>query len=260
MKFPDMGGVNGVPASLPRRADPRVELDRVRATCRSQARTIDALGEAVSALRRGSAALEAENAELRAERERLSGGRRRGRAGASGRFDADRAPALIVRLPCDVGAPGAARIAVGDALHDRVAVDVRECAQLLVVRAREQQRAPRRSVLRGCRDRPRRTVAHDGSTRSAGCRPWRCDRPAPAGPSRRRRLRPAACADAQPALGLRTRRRRPHDRLGPAVAHAPGRVGRRRRPGRRRPCAAVADRVIDQSAGTDMAPPAGGRP
>jgi anti-sigma regulatory factor (Ser/Thr protein kinase) len=99
----------------------------LRATCRSQALTIDWLGEAVSTLRRGAAALKAENADLRAEQQRRSG--HRGRARASGRPDG---AAVAVRLPCDERAPAAARSVVAQCLSERVAADVRENAQLVV--------------------------------------------------------------------------------------------------------------------------------
>src|SRR3954454_18205190 len=118
MKSPDTAGTNGRPAWLPGQPGVRSELDQLRATCRSQALTTDALGQAV-----------AENAELRAEPDRLRGGRR-GQGGASGRLDAG--AALAVRLPCDVRAPGAARIVVAHCLRGRVAPGVLDNAQLLV--------------------------------------------------------------------------------------------------------------------------------
>jgi serine/threonine-protein kinase RsbW len=127
MQFPDTAGTTGRPAPPPRPVAARSELDRLRATCRSQALTIDALGAAVSALRAGAEGLKADNAELRAECARLGSARRgRGRA----RFHADATP--VVRLPCDARAPGAARIVVAQSLRDRVAADVLERAQLLV--------------------------------------------------------------------------------------------------------------------------------
>src|SRR4051812_42765999 len=99
MQSPDMAGANGRPASLPRRLGARSQLDELRATGRTQAHAIDALGPEVCALRRRAAALTAENAELRAARDRP--GRGRGPAAA-----------LAVCLPCDARAPGAARIVV----------------------------------------------------------------------------------------------------------------------------------------------------
>ena len=58
MEFPDTAGANGRAgvAAAARGIGARSSIG-LRATCRSQARTIDALGEAVSALRRGAAAL-----------------------------------------------------------------------------------------------------------------------------------------------------------------------------------------------------------
>jgi anti-sigma regulatory factor (Ser/Thr protein kinase) len=130
MQFPDTAGTNGRPASRSRPVGAaRSELDRLRATCRSQALTIDALGQAVCALRRGAAALKAENADLRTERDRLRSGRRGARAPA---VVSTPARPLAVRLPCDVRAPGAARIVVAQGLGDRVAAGVLQSAQLLV--------------------------------------------------------------------------------------------------------------------------------
>jgi anti-sigma regulatory factor (Ser/Thr protein kinase) len=129
MELPDTDGVNGRPAALPRRVDARSELDELRWTCRSQARTISALAEAVSTLRRGAAALKAENGDLRAERERPRGGRR-DRARATDRLlGGGGTPAV---LPCDAYAPGAARIVVAQALRDRVADGVLDSALLVV--------------------------------------------------------------------------------------------------------------------------------
>src|SRR3954471_7545596 len=121
MQFPERAEANGRLALPPRRVRAGSELDQLRARCRSQALTIDALGGAVSALRRGAAALKAENAELRAECDRLRNG---GRARARVRRAAG--AALAVRLPCDARAPGAARIVVADRLGDRVAAGVLE--------------------------------------------------------------------------------------------------------------------------------------
>ena len=129
MQSPDTPGPNGRPAPLSRHVGAaRSEPDQLRATCRSQASTIDALGKAVSTLRRRAAALKAENAALRVERERLRSGR--GHPRASGRLDVG--AALPVRLPCDVRAPGAARTAVAHGLRDRVAAGVLDSALLVV--------------------------------------------------------------------------------------------------------------------------------
>src|SRR4051794_13162606 len=120
MQVPDTARANGRPTPRPRHAGEYSELEELRATCRAQALEIEALGQGVSALRRGVVALEAENAELRAACDRPGSGRPR--AGA----------VVAVRLPCDARAPGAARIVVAERLHDRVAADVLERAQLLV--------------------------------------------------------------------------------------------------------------------------------
>src|SRR4051812_22421242 len=120
MQFPDTDGANGRPTLRPRHAGARLGPDELRATCRTQALKIEALGQAVSALRRGAVALKAENAELRAACDRPGSGRPR--TGA----------VFAVGLPCDARAPGAARIVVAQRLHDRVAADVLQRAQLLV--------------------------------------------------------------------------------------------------------------------------------
>jgi anti-sigma regulatory factor (Ser/Thr protein kinase) len=127
MQSPNTARTNGRAPSAPRHTDQRAELDGLRATCRSQALAIEALGEAVSTLRRGAAALKAENTDLRAEHQRRSG--HRGRARATGRPDG---PAVAVRLTCDVRAPAAARSVVAQCLRGRVAADVLENAQLVV--------------------------------------------------------------------------------------------------------------------------------
>jgi len=133
MQVPDTALANGRPTSLPsrRRERARSELDELRATCRCQALTIEALGAAVSSLRRGAAALKAENADMRAQYERRRAGRR-GSARATGRRDADADAAVAVRLPCDVRAPGAARIVVAECLRERGAAGVLDSAQLLI--------------------------------------------------------------------------------------------------------------------------------
>src|SRR4051812_13326087 len=122
MQFPDTDGANGRPTLRPRHAGARLGPDELRATCRTQALKIEALGQAVSALRRGAVTLKAENAELRAACARPGSGRVRAAAGALS----------SVRLPCDVRAPGAARIVVAQRLQNRVAAGVLERAQLLV--------------------------------------------------------------------------------------------------------------------------------
>ena len=215
MQSPNTARTNGRAPSAPRHTNQRSELDRLRATCRSQALTIDGLGEAVSTLRRGAAALKAENADLRAEQQRRSG--HRGRARASGRPDG---AAVAVRLACDVRAPAAARSVVAQCLSERVAAGVLEQRAAGRLRAGHQRRAPQRRVRHGRPGRARRTFAHDGSTRSRGSRARRRDRPAFPGFDDRRRLRPAARAGTQRALGHGTRHRGRHQRLGAAAAHA----------------------------------------
>jgi anti-sigma regulatory factor (Ser/Thr protein kinase) len=92
----------------------RSELDHLRTTCERQARTIDALGEAVAVLRSGASALKAENADLRAAgqraRDRLSSG-----APAAGDTELTEA-----RLELDTKAPRAARAFVTGRLRDRL--------------------------------------------------------------------------------------------------------------------------------------------
>ena len=135
MQFPEEVGADARSSALPRHESARSELNRLRATCRSQALAIDVLEDAVSALRRGAAALKAENADLRAEQDRLQNGHR-GRARVGGGLRAaepfDAGAASAVRFPCDVSAPGAARIVVAQCLRDQVAPDVLDNAQLLV--------------------------------------------------------------------------------------------------------------------------------
>ncbi len=108
---------NGRPLSAAVPVDDGAELAALRATCRRQERTIEALGGAVSALRRGAAALKAENAELRAASGRV---RRRGRE------------VLDVHLPLDARAPGAGRMVVAAGLRGRVTASVLEDAGLVV--------------------------------------------------------------------------------------------------------------------------------
>jgi signal transduction histidine kinase len=202
MQSPDTAGANGRPASRSEQLGGRPELDRLRAICRSQALMIDALGEAMSALRRGAAALKAENAELRADPDRLRGSRR-GRA--TGR---DMGAALAVRLPCDVRAPGAARIVVAHCLRGRVAAGVLDSAQLLVSElvtnsVRHSGAGAADGVIvrvQFTRTLVRLEVADAGRGGVIA--------PPSRGPRRRRGLRPAARAGAQRALGPRACRPR----------------------------------------------------
>jgi hypothetical protein len=126
MQLQQTAPTNGRPRSAPA---PRSELDRLRATCRRQARAIDTLRHAVCSLRSGAAALKAENADLRVECVRL--GRHRS-AAARGDGALDARQSLDVRLPMDLRAEGAARIVVAQCLRERVAAPVLESAQLLV--------------------------------------------------------------------------------------------------------------------------------
>ena len=80
---------------------------------------IDGLRDALSNLRRGAKALKAENADLRGEIDRL-------------RARADERELVQVAIALDVRAPGAARVAVAQRLHERVAVAALDNARLLV--------------------------------------------------------------------------------------------------------------------------------
>ena len=93
---------NGRAPSAGERANARSELDRLRVTCRRQARAIDALGEVIAVLRNGAGAVNAENAEL-----------------------------TEVRLTLDAKAPAAARAIVASRLRDRWPAPVLDRARLL---------------------------------------------------------------------------------------------------------------------------------
>jgi anti-sigma regulatory factor (Ser/Thr protein kinase) len=110
------------------RANARSELDRLRVTCRRQARTIDALGEAIAVLRSGAGVLKAENADLRAAALRT-----RDHAGvrAPAAAEARDTELTEVRLRRDADAPAAARAIVASRLRDRCPDPVFERAQLL---------------------------------------------------------------------------------------------------------------------------------
>ena len=119
---------NGHAPSIERHDRARPELDQLRATCRRQARVIDALTDAVLTLRRGAQALKAENADLRAQtaearNRRPSPARAHGRVHGGERTEA--------RFALDVHAPAAARSTVAACLADRVAPTVLDNALLL---------------------------------------------------------------------------------------------------------------------------------
>jgi len=123
MQVQHNGSVSADACAAERVPNAPVELDDLRATCRRQARVIDALTGAVMTLRSGAAALKAQNAELRDEIERLDARHGNGASQA--------AEPVEVRMALDVHAPAAARAAVDSALRDRVPGAVFERAQLL---------------------------------------------------------------------------------------------------------------------------------
>jgi serine/threonine-protein kinase RsbW len=119
---------NGRAPSAGERANPRSELDRLRVTCRRQARTIDALGEAIAVLRSGAGALKAENADLRAAALRThdhTGVR------APAAPEARDTELTEVRLRLDANAPAAARAIVASRLRGRWPASVLDRAKLL---------------------------------------------------------------------------------------------------------------------------------
>jgi serine/threonine-protein kinase RsbW len=115
---------NGRAPSVGERANAPSELDRLRVTCRRQARTIDVLGEAIAVLRSGAGALKAENADLRAAALRT-----RDHAGI--RAPAQDTELTEVRLKLDAKAPATARAIVASRLRDRWPAPVSDRAQLL---------------------------------------------------------------------------------------------------------------------------------
>jgi len=102
-----------------------LELERLRRSCRRQAREIDTLTEALSNLGRGAHALKAENRELRAENARL-----RGREPHHDRTEG--AEIAEVAIPLGARAPQVARKLVVRCLADHVAASVLDTAQLVV--------------------------------------------------------------------------------------------------------------------------------
>jgi anti-sigma regulatory factor (Ser/Thr protein kinase) len=129
---PEQAGATSEPrSSAARPIGARTEVERLRSTCRRQARTIETLGAALSTLRSGAAALKAENADLRAVHGCYRG-RSRGGADARASGGVDVPEAAEVRLPLDLRAPGAARMVVAECLRGRAAAAVDEHAQLIV--------------------------------------------------------------------------------------------------------------------------------
>ncbi len=118
---------NGRAPSAGERANARSELDRLRVTCRRQARTMDALAEAIAVLRSGAGALKAENAELRAIALRTRD-HPDVRAPAAEARDTE---LIEVRLRLDAKAPAAARAIVASRVRDRWPAPVLDRAQLL---------------------------------------------------------------------------------------------------------------------------------
>jgi anti-sigma regulatory factor (Ser/Thr protein kinase) len=130
------------------RTNVRSELDRLRVTCRRQAKVIDALGETMTVLRAGAGALKAENAGLRAADRRMRA--RRG-AHSSARRAAQDAELTEVRLALDAKAPAAARAIVAHRLRDRSPDSLIDDAQLvtseLVTNSVRHSDAPAEAVL-----------------------------------------------------------------------------------------------------------------
>src|SRR3954451_913744 len=119
---------NGRAPSAGERANARSELVRLRVTCRRQARTIGALGEAIAVLRNGAGVLNAENAELRAAALRT---RDHPGVHAPAGAEAQDTELTEVRLTLDAKAPAAARAIVANRLRDRWPGLVLDRAQLL---------------------------------------------------------------------------------------------------------------------------------
>ncbi len=119
---------NGWPAEEASVLDPS-PVDALQATCRRQARVIDALHEAVRILQGGVDALKAENAELRAEAQERR---------VQQDFKSRRHLSLVedrrmeVRLALDVQATAEAREAVADWVGAAVASSVLDHCKLLV--------------------------------------------------------------------------------------------------------------------------------
>jgi len=128
MQSQRVASTNGRAPSDGERANAPTELDRLRVTCRRQARTIDALGEAFAVLRSGAGALKAENAELRAAALRM-----RDHAGVRppAGTEAQDTELTEVRLRLDAKAPAAARAILASRLRDRWPAPVLDRAQLL---------------------------------------------------------------------------------------------------------------------------------
>lgn len=128
MQSQGAASTNGRAPSAGERADARSELDRLRVTCRRQARTIDALGEALAVLRSEAGALKAENAGLRAAA--LPTRDHPGVRAPAG-TEAQDTELTEFRLRLDAKAPAAARAIVASRLRDRWPAPVFDRAQLL---------------------------------------------------------------------------------------------------------------------------------
>jgi hypothetical protein len=101
------------------------EEAELRATCRRQAVTIQALARAVGDLRTGASALKAENAELRSERRRM----RQHRADVVWAGLSDRGGYVEEQVALGLDAPATARRMVAEALADLVPASVIERAK-----------------------------------------------------------------------------------------------------------------------------------
>lgn len=97
MQSPHRALANRQAPPVARQVGVRSELGRLRASYRSRALVIAALGEAVSRWRRGAAARTAESADLRAVHDRRRSGRREGVRATAG---LDAGAVLAGGLPC----------------------------------------------------------------------------------------------------------------------------------------------------------------
>lgn len=120
---------NGQPPFAAEGVGSSSELERLRATCRRQARVIARLRESARTLYRRATALKAHNAELRAENARMRDEQRL-EWPADGQRDG--IEPIEVCLPLDLRAPRAARIVVERCLGDRVEPAALDSAKLLI--------------------------------------------------------------------------------------------------------------------------------